>query len=100
MDSGVILIAERCVLYQKQQFLLDIKYGGISWHGPTDPQGAWVSFEAWEQCQNLLLSDLERLGATPEELHWIAWELGLQDWWGDSEEFWGKDPRVGTPFEV
>lgn len=97
MDPRVIRIAERCQLYQKQRLLHTIQYGGVNWAGTGDQ---WQSFDAWEQCQNLLHRDLEKLGITPEEEWWVAWELGLQDWWGDSEEFWGRDPRVGTEWEI
>lgn len=102
MDPRVTAIVERCVLYLRQQFLLNIQYGGIYWHGSEDPNGAWVSFDAWEHSQCELKKDLQELGVTDEELHWIAWELGLQNWWSDGEspEFWGKDPRVNTQWEI
>jgi hypothetical protein len=101
MDPTVIRIAARCVRYLRQQFLLDIQYGGIYWHGSEDPNGAWQSFDAWEQCQCELKQDLIELGVSEEELHWIAWELGLAFWWADGEspEFW-QDPRVNTQWEI
>lgn len=101
MDPWVIRIAERCVLYLTQLRLLEIEYGRIYWHGSDDPNGAWVSFEAWAQCEQDLRQDLTQWGVTEEEFYWIAWELGLQNWWGDGEspEFW-QDPRVNTPWEI
>jgi hypothetical protein len=88
-------IAARCVRYQKEEFLHDIRYSTVGNDRSSDE-----CFDAWEQCQNLLHRDLEQLGITLEEEWWVAWELGLQDWWGDSEEFWSVDPRVGTEFEA
>ena len=99
MDQRAICIAERCVQYLQQLRVLEWEYGEIYWHGSDDPNGAWVSFEAWAQCEQDFKQDLIELGVTDEELHWIAWELDLQNWWADSKEFW-QDPRVNTLWEI
>jgi hypothetical protein len=88
-------IAARCVRYQKEEFLHDIRYSA-GYHGETEPIVEWMIRAS------VLRLNLIDLGVTAEELHWIAWELDLQEEWYNSlqeSESW-QDPRVGTPFEV
>ncbi len=88
-------IAARCVRYLKEEFLHDIRYSA-GYQGETEPIVEWMIMAS------VLRQDLIELGATPEELHWIAWELDLQEEWynplQESEAL--EDPRVGTEFEV
>ena len=95
MDPRVAAITARCVRYQKEEFLHDIRYSA-GYSGEPHPVVEWM-----QMAHDLRLNLIE-LGATPVELWWIAWELGLQEEWYHSLqdlESW-TDPRVGTPFEV
>ena len=91
MDQIVV----RCVRYRQEEFLHDIRYS-VGHQADTDPIVEWMI-----RVSQLRL-DLIQLGVTGEDLHWIAWELDLQEEWyhpqQDSESW--TDPRVGTPFEV
>jgi len=88
-------IAARCVRYQKEEFLHDIRYS-VGYQGETEPMVEWMIMTS------VLRLNLIELGATAEELHWIAWELELQEEWynplQESEAL--EDPRVGTASEV
>ena len=95
MDPRAAAIAARCVRYQKEEFLHDIRYSA-GYTGHTEPIVEWMIMAS------VLRLNLIELGATPEELHWIAWELGLQEEWYhplQDHESW-QDPRLGTESEV